>query len=116
MNNIVDPINQLSIARTILANERTLLSYLRGSLGCLLGGVGLIKFLNHPVFLLGGSALLVISVILFAVGLRRFYSVKKLISEIDPADWLAVEGKIAGAGHNRRPVSERAPKPGETHR
>jgi len=110
VNNVLHPVNQLSITRTILANERTLLSYLRGSVGCLLGGIGLIKFLDHPVYLFSGSVLLVFSVILFVVGLKRFRSVKKLISEIDPVDWLVVEQRIVGTPGNRGRVSARAQK------
>jgi uncharacterized membrane protein YidH (DUF202 family) len=44
-----DPANFLAIGRTIMANERTLLAFLRTSPAFFLVGVGLIKFLNHPV-------------------------------------------------------------------
>jgi len=98
VNNVLNPVIQLSIARTILANERTLLSYLRGSVGCLLGGIGLIKFLDHPFYLLVGSLLLLVSVILFVLGVVRFRSTQQLVRNIDPADWLAVEERIGNRG------------------
>jgi hypothetical protein len=44
-----DPANFLAIGRTIIANERTLLAFLRTSLACFLGGAGLFKYLVHPV-------------------------------------------------------------------
>jgi len=105
VNSDIHPVNQLAITRTILANERTLLSYLRGSLGCLLGGIGLIKFLDHPIYLLVGSVLLVISAALFVAGIMRFRSTRKLVSEIDPEEWLAVERTAGGLGHRRVPGS-----------
>jgi hypothetical protein len=71
-----------------------MLSYLRGSVGCLLGGIGLIKFLDHPVYLLVGSALFLISAFLFVAGILRFRSTRNLMSEIDPADWHVVEERI----------------------
>jgi len=82
------------MTRTILANERTLLSYVRVSLGSLIGGAGLIKFFHHPAYMVVGCVLLIMSAMWFIVGIMRYRAVKRLISEIDPADWVAFEGRF----------------------
>ena len=41
---------ELAIARTVMANERSLLAFVRTALGCFLGGAGLFKFFGHPVY------------------------------------------------------------------
>lgn len=73
------PGNELAIARTVLANERTLLAILRTALGCLLGGAGLFKFFGHPVYEIVGIILIVISTIILFFGIRKYRSIKKLI-------------------------------------
>jgi uncharacterized membrane protein YidH (DUF202 family) len=85
------PANALAVARTVLASERTLLSYFRTSLGCLLGGAGLIKFFGHPLYVVGGSVLMVLSALCFLAGIRRFWITRKLIRNIDPEDWRDIE-------------------------
>jgi putative membrane protein len=60
----LNPATELAIARTVLANERSLLAFVRTALGCFLGGAGLFKFFGHPLYemvgimlrYLGGSA------------------------------------------------------------
>jgi putative membrane protein len=44
-----DPADFLAIGRTIMANERTLLAFFRTSLAFLIVGIGLIKYMDHPV-------------------------------------------------------------------
>lgn len=100
---LLNPANQLSVTRTILANERTLLSYLRFSLGSFIGGAGLIKFFGHPVYEIGGFVLVILSVVFFIVGIRRYMTTKKLISNIDPEDWVKVEGMIKQVQVNEKP-------------
>lgn len=63
----------LALIRTILANERTLLAYTRTALGLLLGGLGLVKFLTHPLLVTLGWLLIVSGVILAGVGVGRFH-------------------------------------------
>ena len=46
MQTNLQPANELAVVRTTLANERTLLSYFRISLGSFIGAAGLIRFLN----------------------------------------------------------------------
>ena len=91
MQNDLHPANQLATARTVLANERTLLSYFRTSLACLIGGAGLIKFFDHPLYAVGGSVLMIFSAWCLVAGIRRFWTTRKLIRDIDPEDWLDIE-------------------------
>ena len=91
MKECLSPTNQLAVTRTILANERTLLSYFRIALGSLLGGAGMIKFFEHPVYLIAGAVLLISSVAWIFIGIYKYRLNKKLISDIDPEDWLEVE-------------------------
>ena len=94
MNECLSPANQLAVTRTILANERTLLSYFRISLGSLLGGAGLMKFFEHPAYIVTGAALLISSAAWIIIGIHKYRLNKKLISDIDPEDWLEVKGII----------------------
>ncbi len=94
MNECLSPVNQLAVTRTVLANERTLLAYFRISLGSFLGGAGLIKFFEHPAYVVAGAVLLISSAIWIIVGTHKYRLNKKLISDIDPEDWLEVEGMI----------------------
>ncbi|GGE11972.1 DUF202 domain-containing protein [Psychroflexus salis] len=71
--------DHLALERTKLANERTLLSYLRASLYLFLGGSALIG-LNHEV--LGnlkwvGNAGVFFSVLFLVIGIYRFVVLKK---------------------------------------
>jgi putative membrane protein len=94
MEGRLQPGTELSIARTVLANERTLLAIVRTALGCLLGGAGLFKFFGHPVYEIVGIMLMIISAAVLFVGIRRYRTVKKLISDIDPEDWQALEAMV----------------------
>lgn len=94
MQTDLQPANKLAAARTILANERTLLSYFRTSLACLIGGAGLIKFFEHPLYVLTGSVLIAVSALCLLAGIRRFWTTRKLIQNIDPEDWIDIEGFI----------------------
>ena len=59
-----DPSDFLTIGRTIMANERTLLAFLRTSMAFFIAGIGLIKYLDHPVFDAIGSVFFVLAGIL----------------------------------------------------
>jgi putative membrane protein len=94
MEGQLHPREELGIARTVLANERTLLAIIRTALGSFLGGAGLIKFFGHPVFEIVGILLMTISAIILFVGIRKYLTIKKLISDIDPEDWQALETQV----------------------
>ncbi len=94
MTTELHPANQLALARTVLANERTLLAYFRGSLGAAIGGAGLIKFFDHRAYAIGGAVLLAVAVAWLVVGIRRYLKTRRLISDIDPEDWQQIEGIV----------------------
>jgi putative membrane protein len=91
MEGQLHPRDKLGIARTVLANQRTLLAVIRTALGSFIGGAGLIKFFGHPAYEIVGIMLMIISAIILFIGIRKHRSIKKLISNIDPEDWQALE-------------------------
>ncbi|MBT0608862.1 DUF202 domain-containing protein [Aequorivita echinoideorum] len=62
----------LALERTKLANERTLLSYIRSSLYLLLGGIGLLQLKDFERINWLGYVALVVCVIFLAVGIFRY--------------------------------------------
>ena len=88
------PAIELAIARTVMANERSLLAFVRTALGCFLGGAGLFKFFGHPVYEIVGIMLIVFSSAVLFVGIRKYRTIKKLIRDIDPEDWQALEAMV----------------------
>jgi uncharacterized protein (DUF302 family)/uncharacterized membrane protein YidH (DUF202 family) len=64
--------DELAVGRTSLANERTLLAYLRTALQCVVGGVSLIKFFDHPVARLLGAVFLPVGVAVGIAGVVLF--------------------------------------------
>ncbi|MBZ9778886.1 DUF202 domain-containing protein [Psychroflexus sp. CAK8W] len=71
--------DHLAMERTKLANERTLLSYLRSSLYLLLGGIGLVGIrekLFEDLKIVGYIAI-GLSVVFLVVGIVRFIQLKR---------------------------------------
>lgn len=62
----------LALERTKLANERTLLSYIRSSLYLLLGGVGILQLKEFESIRWLGYVSLVICVIFLTIGIIRY--------------------------------------------
>ena len=94
MEDRLRPATELAIARTVMANDRSLLAFVRTALGCFLGGAGLFKFFGHPVYEIVGIMLMSISAAMLFVGIRKYRTIKKLISDIDPEDWQALEAMV----------------------
>ena len=90
----LQPVSELAIARTVLTNQRTLLAIVRTALGCFLGGISLFKFFGHPAYEIVGIMLMIISAAMLFVGIRKYRTIKKLISNIDPEDWQALEALV----------------------
>ena len=88
------PSTELAITRTVLANERSLLAYVRSALGCFLGGAGLLKFFGHPLYEIVGIVLIAFASALLFVGIRKYRTIKKVISDIDPEDWQTLEAIV----------------------
>lgn len=72
----------LAIERTRLANERTLLSYIRSSLYLLLGGIAFFQLKNFPDFEYLGVLSLVFSALFFIIGVYRFVLLKKSLKRL----------------------------------
>ncbi|MDF7798579.1 DUF202 domain-containing protein [Pontiellaceae bacterium B1224] len=72
--------DHLAYDRTVLANERTLLSYLRTSIALFAAGGTLLKLLSEePLMVKLGIALLFLGLVAVVVGFVRFIQVKKRI-------------------------------------
>ena|SRR5690554_2224490 len=67
----------LAMERTTLANERTLLSYLRSSLYLLVGGIALLKLENFKNLYLVGYISLLLAIIFVIVGIYRYQKLRK---------------------------------------
>ncbi|MCX7548784.1 DUF202 domain-containing protein [Xanthomarina sp. F1114] len=72
----------LAIERTRLANERTLLSYIRSSLYLLLGGIAFFQLKDFPNFKFLGLLSLIFSVLFFVIGVYRFILLKKSLKRL----------------------------------
>lgn len=72
----------LAIERTRLANERTLLSYVRSSLYLLLGAIGLFQLKEFANFEYLALTALVFSVVFFIIGVYRFTLLKKSLKRL----------------------------------
>jgi inner membrane protein YidH len=94
MEGQLQPVSELAVARTVLANQRTLLAVVRTALGCFLGGAGLFKFFGHPVYEIVGIMLMIISAAILFVGIRKYWAIKMQISDIDPEDWQGFEALV----------------------
>jgi putative membrane protein len=72
--------DHLAYDRTVLANERTLLSYLRTSIALFASGGTLLKLLpEEPMMVKLGIVLLSLGLVAVVVGIIRFTQVKKRI-------------------------------------
>ena len=67
--------------RTILASQRTLLSYISSSVGFLAGGVGIIMYLENSILLAIGINLVIASVVILVLGVKNYWSMQELLSQ-----------------------------------
>jgi len=79
-----DPSNFLSIGSTIMANERTLLAFLRTFITFFVAGIGMIKYLDHPVLDAIGWIFVVLSGIFLVWGVHRYRHSRKALKEFTP--------------------------------
>jgi putative membrane protein len=73
--------DHLAMERTKLANERTLLSYIRTSLYLLLGGVGMLGLNDFQDIRWLGYVSLALSAILIVVGIYRYVMLNRHLLE-----------------------------------
>ena len=72
----------LAIERTRLANERTLLSYIKSSLYLLLGGITALQLKSYPELEYLGLIALIFSAIFIFIGIYRFMILKKSLKRL----------------------------------
>ena len=78
----IDRRDQLAIARTDLANERTLLAYGRTSLMVAATGVTLIKFFPNLVLACGvGWLLTILAALIGIIGIVRFAKLRRRLNQ-----------------------------------
>lgn len=71
----------LALERTKLANERTLLAYIRSSLYMILGGIAFLQLKDFEGTRWVGYATLGVSVIILLIGIYRYLQIKYRLSE-----------------------------------
>lgn len=72
----------LAIERTRLANERTLLSYVRSSLYLLLGSIAFYQLKEYSNFEYLALTAIIFSVIFFIIGVYRFTLLKRSLKRL----------------------------------
>jgi putative membrane protein len=78
--------DRLALIRTMLANERTYLAYLRSSLALIATGASAIHFLRVPAAVWAGVVIILIGLSCLGFGALRFLKVRRAISEARPDD------------------------------
>lgn len=68
--------DHLALDRTIMANERTLLAWIRTAISIIVAGVGFIKIFDEGTLQLLGVVLIFIGMITFSFGIKRYYTAK----------------------------------------
>lgn len=75
--------DHLALDRTVLANERTLLAYVRTTLGLLGGGVAVAHFIDDRWLTLLGWALALAAPIVMGIGAMRYRRVRANLRALD---------------------------------
>ena len=71
--------DHLAVDRTLLANERTLLSYLRSGVALFIDGISIIHFSNHGWFSAVGFLCLPCGALTVMFGIQRFRQMNRAI-------------------------------------
>lgn len=69
--------DHLALVRTRLANERTLLSYIRSALYLLIGGIALLQLEGYGDLRWAGKFSLVLCVVFVVIGLYRYHTLRR---------------------------------------
>jgi len=75
--------DHLAIDRTVLANERTFLAYIRTALTLFVVGASLIKFFDSPTATVLGWIFIPIGLVVLAFGISRYRHMKALIHKAE---------------------------------
>ncbi len=79
----VEKCDEAGLIRTRLANERTLLAYIRTALAFLAGGAGMVEFFPSGILQASGWLLAGIGIITICLGVWRFIHITRRISKIN---------------------------------
>lgn len=82
---ILEFADYLAIDRTVMANERTLLAYIRAGAGLLIAGLALIRFFKQTHFdyyEIAGIASIVAAILLIVFGFRDFFHMRGFYAEV----------------------------------
>ena len=77
----------LAIDRTLLANERSLLAYVRTAITLFIAGISLIKFFDSFLVKVLGEVFVAATILLFIQGVRRYKATEQMyeiLNEVDP--------------------------------
>lgn len=74
--------DELAIDRTVLANERTLLSYLRSAVALLIAGITIVNFSTEGWFRAMGIACIPTGIITAVIGVARYRIMDRSIRRI----------------------------------
>ena len=84
----------LTIGRTLMAKERTLLAFLQTSLAFCIAGIGLIKYLDHQALDAIGWIFIVLAGIFLIWGVHRYRHIRKVLKEATPEDQQSTEKEM----------------------
>ena len=74
--------DRLAVTRTELANERTLLAYVRTALAIAAGGAALLHIFAGPFLLTLGWLLIPVALVVLFVGVRRFQRARRALQAL----------------------------------
>ncbi|MDO5656185.1 MAG: DUF202 domain-containing protein [Flavobacteriaceae bacterium] len=74
--------DHLALQRTKLANERTLMSYVRSSLYLIIAGIAFLEMKDFEQMSYIGELCLLVSALILLIGIYRFWQLKKHLKEI----------------------------------
>jgi putative membrane protein len=75
--------DRLAVSRTDLANERTLLAYVRTALALAAGGIGLVQIFSAPLIVALGWALMPAGALVFLLGVARFRRTQRALRAME---------------------------------
>ena len=77
----------LAADRTVLANERTLMSFIRTAVALAAAGGSLIHFFNSLVTTIGGVLLIILAAVALGWGLKRYFHYRRHMALLQLTDW-----------------------------
>lgn len=80
---ILSTTDLLAVGRNKLANERTMLAYIRTFLSFVVAGVSLIQFFDVRIFILLGYGLLPTGFLILIVGIVRCHRIQKQLNKLE---------------------------------